>query len=125
MLLYELYLLTISVTTGWITLASSRTSNKQLSLLMYQPLGPCTARSWKHDHFTYLPNPPSHIIQKHKESMECREASNTHIIVCYLVQHSTHFTTSYTYSKNNNPHTMQLLEALIKHRPYAKQPKMP
>ncbi len=52
---------------------------------MYRPLGLCTAGFWEHPHLIYLPNPPLYITMAYKQSMECHEASDTHIFIYHLV----------------------------------------
>ena len=53
----------------------------------------CTAKTWAHPCFTYLPNPPAHITLRYKESMAHPEATDTHIFILHHIRNRRHLAT--------------------------------
>ena len=53
----------------------------------------CTVETWTHPRFTYLPNPPTHIISRYKESMAHPEAADTHIFILHHIYNCCHLAT--------------------------------
>jgi len=74
------------------TMNLTQVSNNLGEVIHRAPV-PCTAGTWTHPPFTYVPKPPPYITTRYKESMAHQEAADTHITVLHHIRLCCHLAT--------------------------------